>query len=157
MHLLSVLVARYFVFFQEIQIIIQGGVTHLLGQVVQVWLLLRMIILNIESRGESSRGSSHPSSNKSILQKSSPISSKLCSSNSLSWRKTCRMHQIPITLGQWNSTQNSFAGLTEANTYPLHTINITRTPGIFDKQLIGKIYIDNWIDKRLWVTMMSWP
>ena len=35
----------------------------------------------------------------------------------------------------------------EENIYSLHTINITITPGIFDKPLIGKIYIDNWIDK----------
>ena len=36
----------------------------------------------------------------------------------------------------------------EANIYLLHTINITRTPGIFDKPLIGQINIDNWIDKK---------
>ena len=94
-------------------------------------------------------GSLHPSRNKSILQKASPISPKLGSSNSLSSRKTCRMQQSPITLGQWNSTQNSSAGLTEANTYPLHTINITTTLGIFDKPLIGQIYIDIWIDKNM--------
>ena len=35
----------------------------------------------------------------------------------------------------------------EANIYSLHTINITRTPGIFDRPLVGQIYIDNWIDK----------
>ena len=33
----------------------------------------------------------------------------------------------------------------EANIYSLHTINITRTPRILDKALIGQIYIDNWI------------
>ena len=37
----------------------------------------------------------------------------------------------------------------EANIYSLHTINIARTSGIFDKPLIGKIYIDNWIDKKM--------
>ena len=31
----------------------------------------------------------------------------------------------------------------EADIFSLHTINITRTPGIFDKPLIGQIYIDN--------------
>ena len=36
-----------------------------------------------------------------------------------------------------------------ANIYSLHTINITRRPGIFDKPLIGQIYIDNWIDKEM--------
>ena len=35
----------------------------------------------------------------------------------------------------------------EVNIYSLHTINITRTPRIFNKPLIGQIYIDNWIDK----------
>ena len=35
----------------------------------------------------------------------------------------------------------------EANTYSLHTINITITPGIFDKPLIGQIYINKLIDK----------
>ena len=29
----------------------------------------------------------------------------------------------------------------EVNIYSLHTINITRTPGILDKALTGKIYI----------------
>jgi len=37
----------------------------------------------------------------------------------------------------------------EANIYSLHTINITRTPEIFDRPLIGQIYIDNWIDKKM--------
>ena len=37
----------------------------------------------------------------------------------------------------------------EANIYSLHTINITRTPGIFDKPLIRQIYIDNRIDKKM--------
>ena len=37
----------------------------------------------------------------------------------------------------------------EVNIYSLHTNNITRTPGIFDKALIGQIYIDNWIDKKM--------
>ena len=36
----------------------------------------------------------------------------------------------------------------ELNIYLLHTINITITPGIFDKSLIRQIYIHNWIDKR---------
>ena len=39
--------------------------------------------------------------------------------------------------------------LNEANIYSLHTINITRTPGIFDKPLIGQICIDNRIDKKM--------
>ena len=37
----------------------------------------------------------------------------------------------------------------ESNNYSLHTINITRTPRIFDTPLMGKIYIDNWIDKKI--------
>ena len=37
----------------------------------------------------------------------------------------------------------------EANIYSLHTINITRIVGIFNKPLIGQIYIDNWIDKKM--------
>ena len=37
----------------------------------------------------------------------------------------------------------------EANIYSLHIINITRTPGIFDKPSIGQIYIDNWIYKKI--------
>ena len=28
-------------------------------------------------------------------------------------------------------------------------IYITKTPRIFDKPLIGQIYIDNWIDKKM--------
>ena len=40
------------------------------------------------------------------------------------------------------------SGEDEANIYSLHTINITRTPGIFDKTLIRQIYIDNWIRKK---------
>ena len=39
--------------------------------------------------------------------------------------------------------------IVEANIYSLHTINISRTPGIFDKPLIGQIYVDNWIDKKM--------
>ena len=35
----------------------------------------------------------------------------------------------------------------EANIYSLHTINITRTPRIFDKPLIRQICIDNLVDK----------
>ena len=34
----------------------------------------------------------------------------------------------------------------EANMYLVHTINITRTHGIFDKPLIWQIYIDNLLD-----------
>ena len=37
----------------------------------------------------------------------------------------------------------------KAYIYSLHTINITKTPGIFDKPLAGQIYIDNWIDKKM--------
>ena len=37
----------------------------------------------------------------------------------------------------------------EANIYSLHINKITRTHGIFDKPLIGQIYIDNWIDKKM--------
>ena len=39
--------------------------------------------------------------------------------------------------------------MSEANIYSLHTINISRTPGIFDKPLIEQIYIENWIDKNM--------
>ena len=35
----------------------------------------------------------------------------------------------------------------EANIYSLHAINITRTPGIFDKPLIEQIWINKLIDK----------
>lgn len=64
-------------------------------------------------QGESSRVSVHPSSSKSILQKSAPVSPKLGSSSSLSSRKTCRMQQNSIPLGQWSSAQNSSAGLAQ--------------------------------------------
>ena len=37
----------------------------------------------------------------------------------------------------------------EVNIYSLHTNNITKIPGKFDKPLIGQICIDNWIDKKM--------
>ena len=43
----------------------------------------------------------------------------------------------------------------EANMYSLHTINITKTPVIFDTPLIGQIYIDNWIDKKICLTRIN--
>lgn len=69
--------------------------------------------IEYQEQGESSRVSVHPSSSKSMLQKSAPVSPKLSSSSSLSSRKTCRMQQSSITLGQWSSAQNSSAGLAQ--------------------------------------------
>lgn len=69
--------------------------------------------IEYREQGESSRASVHPSSSKSILQKSAPISPKLGSSSSLTSRRTCRMQQNSVTLGQWSSAQNSSAGLAQ--------------------------------------------
>ena len=69
--------------------------------------------IEYQEQREYSRGSLNPSSSKSILQNSSPISPKLGSSNSLNSKKTCPGKQSPITLGKWNSTQISFAGFAQ--------------------------------------------
>ena len=55
-----------------------------------------------------------------------------------------------LTVSLLNVHHESFSKrLVEVNIYSLHTNNITKTPGIFDKPLIGQIYIDNWIDKKM--------
>lgn len=69
--------------------------------------------IEYQEQEESSRVSVHPSSSKSMLQKSAAVTPKLSSSSALSSRKTCRMQQSSITLGQWSSAQNSSAGLAQ--------------------------------------------
>lgn len=69
--------------------------------------------IEYQEQAESSRVSVHPSSSKSMLQKSAAVTPKLSSSSALSSRKTCRMQQSSITLGQWSSAQNSSAGLAQ--------------------------------------------